>query len=387
MENRSALRLTDRCVIGITVGLTLVLIQIYVYNYTDIIARGSWLDVLVKGVLDALLLAVTAFAGYHNRRKRNQLLFISLVFYALADALAAVNFVWSAPIYVIGHLVLIYNLTQTGMITKGQHRLVFALLAFGILLLMIFNRQITAAIEENFSSVAGIRHLIIGVWIFYMWILWSKLSFSLRNRYYLASAILFIASDVLAAFRVISILPEVPYFDVPCYFLGIMFYALSAFACREKEVVTFFDVADINRKLREVGVYYCLYGKWALNLSVKRYDRQEKNYELAYDVTQRDAMLSVLTNWLGFEYVRNNLPVEAELYSERYGSLILHGLWHDDEGSVLWLSGKSEGIPMDPDFFHTVHVLGNAIPCLFPVSEEDEILSFLRPDQDPAAKE
>ncbi len=381
MEDKSAVSPLDRRVIGITVGVTLLLILVYVLNYSAIIARGRWLDIVVKGILDGMLLAVAAYAGCRNRRRRNQLLFLSLVFYAIADAMAAVNVVWSAPIYVIGHLILIYNLTQTGMITKGQHRLVLILMAVGALLLLIFDGPITRTIETNFSALAKAKILIICVWLFYMWILWSKLAFSLRNRFYCASAVLFIASDVLAAFRVISILPEVPFFDVPCYFLAIMFYAISAFSCKEKEVVTIFDVADINRKLRESGIYYCLYGSWAFNLSARRYYRQEERYELAYDVTQRDAILSLLTRWLGFEYISDNLPVEAALYSERYGYLVLHGLLHDDEGCVLWLSSKSNGIVMDPAFFHKAHAMGNEIPCLFPVDEEDEVLSFLQPEE------
>ena len=134
-----------------------------------------------------------------------------------------------------------------------------------------------------------------------MWILWSKLSYSLHNRFYRVSAILFTASDVLAAFRVINILPETPYFDVPCYFLAIMFYAESAFSCEEKEVVTIVDVLDINRRLRKQKLYYCMYGPWAMNLSARRYYRQTSGYHLAYDVTQRDQICALLTKRLGFK--------------------------------------------------------------------------------------
>ena len=361
----------------VTVGL----IMIYVFNYERIIAVGKWCDVLVKGVLDLFLIACTVYASKSNPRKRNMLLVATMLLYALADEIAAYNVVFSAPFYVIGHLVLIFNLAQTGRIDKKQHMLVLYLMGVGVLLLLIFRKPIDNVIESQFSVRTGMKILIIIVWLFYMWILWSKLSFSLHNRFYRASAFLFTASDVLAAFRIISVLPEIPFFDVPCYFLAIMFYAESAFSCEEKEVVTIIDVVDINRRLRQSGIYYCLYGSWALNLSVKRYYAQSAEYRLAYDVTQLDSIRNLLTRRLGFKVREDHFPVEAKLYSERYGNLTLHGLWHDDEGSVLWLSTHSGGIVMDSQYFRTVHALGNEIPCLFPVDENDAVLSFLIPEE------
>ena len=329
---------TEKTILNIA-ALTVGLILIYVFNYERIISVGKWCDVLVKGILDLFLIGCTVYASRNNRRKRNMLLVATMILYALADSIAAYNVVFSAPFYVAGHLVLIFTVKK------------------------------------------GVKFLIILVWLFYMWILWSKLSFSLHNRFYRASAFLFTASDVLAAFRIISVLPETPYFDVPCYFLAIMFYADSAFSCEEKEVVTIIDVVDINRRLRQSGIYYCLYGSWALNLSVRRYHAQSAQYQLAYDVTQLDAIRTLLTRRLGFSIREDHFPVEAKLYSERYGSLTLHGLWHDDEGVVLWLSSRSGGIVMDSEYFRTVHVLGHEIPCLFPVDENDSVLSSLIPEE------
>ena len=371
---------TEKTILNIA-ALTVGLILIYVFNYERIISVGKWCDVLVKGILDLFLIGCTVYASRNNRRKRNMLLVVTMILYALADSIAAYNVVFSAPFYVAGHLVLIFNLAQTGRIDRKQHMLVLCLMAAGVLLLVIFQKPINAVIESQFTVQKGVKFLIILVWLFYMWILWSKLSFSLHNRFYRASAFLFTASDVLAAFRIISVLPETPYFDVPCYFLAIMFYTDSAFSCEEKEVVTIIDVVDINRRLRQSGIYYCLYGSWALNLSVRRYYAQSARYELAYDVTQLDAIRTLLTRRLGFIIREDHFPVEAKLYSERYGSLTLHGLWHDDEGVVLWLSSRSGGIVMDSEYFRTVHVLGHEIPCLFPVDENDSVLSFLIPEE------
>ena len=362
--------------------VTVLLIAIYVLSYTRIISVGKWCDMLVKAILDLFLIGWAVFASESNRRKRNMLLVASMICYALADAIAAYNAIYSAPIYVIGHLILIYNLVQTGRIEKKQHLLVLFLLGFGILLLILFRRQIGSVLTTQFSVGDIGKVAVIVVWIFYMWILWSKLSYSLHNRFYRVSAILFTMSDFLAAFRVIGVLPAIPYFDVPCYFLAIMFYAESAFSCEEKEVVTIVDVLDINRRLRKQGIYYCLYGSWAMNLSSKRYYRQTDRYQLAFDVTQLDQIRTLLTKRLGFKILEDHFPVEAKLYSERYGYLTLHGLWHDDEGYVLWLSKQSGGFEMDPEYFHTVHAFGNEVPCLFPLDENDEILSFLIPEDE-----
>ena len=362
--------------------VTLLLIVIYVVHFRRILGVGKWCDVLVKAILDLFLIGCTVYATSFNQRKRNQLLIVSLVFYAAADAAAAYNVVFSAPLYVIGHLILIYNLVNTGRIEKSQHILVLILMAAGALLLIIFRKPINNVLTTQFSVGPGGKAVIIILWLFYMWILWSKLSYSLHNRFYRVSAILFTASDVLAAFRVINILPEIPYFDVPCYFLAIMFYTESAFSCEEKEVVTIVDVLDINRRLRKQKLYYCLYGPWAMNLSARRYYRQTSGYHLAYDVTQRDQICALLTKRLGFKILDDRLPAEAKLYSERYGYLTLHGLWHDDEGYILWLSSNSGGFEMDPEYFHTVHALGNDVPCLFPVDENDEVMSFLHPEEE-----
>ena len=370
----------DRMIRNIT-EVTVLLIAIYVLSYTRIVAVGKWCDVLVKAILDLFLIGWAVYASRSNPRKRNMLLVASMLCYALADAVAAYNAIYSAPLYVIGHLILIYNLVQTGRIEKKQHLLVLFLLGFGVLLLIIFRRQISSVLTTQFSVGDIGKAAVIVVWIFYMWILWSKLSYSLHNRFYRASAILFTMSDFLAAFRVINILPAVPYFDVPCYFLAIMFYAESAFSCEEKEVVTVIDVLDINRRLRKQGIYYCLYGAWAMNLSAKRYYRQTDRYQLAYEVTQLDQIRTLLTKRLGFKILEDHFPVEAKLYSERYGYLTLHGLWHDDEGYVLWLSKQSGGFEMDPEYFHTVHALGHEVPCLFPVDENDDVLSFLLPEE------
>lgn len=370
----------DRMICYIT-GITVLLIVIYVLSYTRIISVGKWCDMLVKAVLDLFLIGWAVYASRSNRRKRNMLLVASLLFYALADAVAAYNVVFSAPLYVIGHLILIYNLVQTGRIEKRQHLLVLMLMGLGILLLVIFRKPINSVLTTQFNVGTVGKTAVIAVWLFYMWILWSKLSYSLHNRFYRASAIFFTASDVLAAFRVINILPEVPYFDVPCYFLGIMFYAESTFSCEEKGVVTIVDVIDINRRLRKQGIYYCLYGSWAMNLSAKLYYRQTDRYQLGYDVTQLEEIRSFLTKRLGFKILEDHFPVEAKFYSERYGRLTLHGLWHDDEGYVLWLSKQSGGFEMDPEYFHIVHALGHEVPCLFPVDENDEVLSFLVPEE------
>ena len=362
--------------------VTVLLIVIYVLSYVRIISVGKWCDMLVKAILDLFLLGCTVYAAGKNRRKRNKLLLFSMICYAFADAVAAYNVVFSAPVYVAGHLILIYNLVNTGRIEKNQHFLVLVLMAVGAMLLIIFRKPIDSVLTTQFSVGSIGKAVIIILWLYYMWILWSKLSYSLHNRFYRASAILFTASDVLAAFRVIDILPDTPYFDVPCYFLAIMFYAESAFSCEEKEVVTIVDVLDINRRLRKQGIYYCLYGAWAMNLSAKRYYRQTDRYYLAYDVTQREQICSLLTRRLGFNILEDHFPAEAKLYSERYGYLTLHGLWHDDEGYVFWLSSHSGGFEMDPEYFHTVHAFGHDVPCLFPVEENDEVLSFLRPDNE-----
>ena len=341
--------------------VTILLIVIYVIHFRRILGVGKWCDILVKAILDLFLIGCTVYATSFNQRKRNQLLIVSMFFYAVADAAAAYNVVFSAPLYVIGHLIL---------------------MAAGALLLIIFRKPINNVLTTQFSVGPSGKAVIIILWLFYMWILWSKLSYSLHNRFYRVSAILFTASDVLAAFRVINILPETPYFDVPCYFLAIMFYAESAFSCEEKEVVTIVDVLDINRRLRKQKLYYCMYGPWAMNLSARRYYRQTSGYHLAYDVTQRDQICALLTKRLGFKLLDDRLPVEAKLYSERYGYLTLHGLWHDDEGYILWLSSNSGGFEMDPEYFHTVHALGNDVPCLFPVDENDEVMSFLHPEEE-----
>ena len=159
---------TEKTILNIA-ALTVGLILIYVFNYERIISVGKWCDVLVKGILDLFLIGCAVYASRNNRRKRNMLLVATMILYALADSIAAYNVVFSAPFYVAGHLVLIFNLAQTGRIDRKQHMLVLYLMAAGVLLLVIFQKPINAVIESQFTVQKGVKFLIILVWLFYMW--------------------------------------------------------------------------------------------------------------------------------------------------------------------------------------------------------------------------
>ncbi len=367
--------------ISILVFVTIVFLVFYSI-YIEM-ARGwqyyKLVEMISKTAMDVIILGFAVYGTVLNPRKRNLILLQSMIVYAVANEITTYFIAMSAPIYIVGHILLIYNLSQTGRIRRVQRVAVFALTVGSAALIFAMWDTVTMVLHRKknlipFEITDGVQAAVVLLLIIYMMILWMKLSFSLGNRFYWMSAVFFTASDIMGALSILKILHGQKYTVVLLYYLAIMFYAVSTFNCTEKEVVTFRDVFVMNSLFRKSNLRYFIYGKWALHLSTHRYAEQTDRYEIAYDVNELDEMKKLLLKKLKFELRSGDFPVEAELYSERYGYLTAHGVYFDDEGGILWLSEDSEAIEMDARFFRTVHYLDYEIPCLFPAEEGEDII-------------
>lgn len=365
---------------------------IYLVFYSIYIAMATkWpyyrmVEMMSKTVMDIIIFAFAAYGTFLNPRMRNMILLETMFIYAVANEITSYFIALSAPIYIVGHILLIYNLSQTGRIRKIQHFIVIVLTAATAVMLVSMADAINLALQRKKNlipyEISGrTKYVVLILLGIYITLLWMKLVYSLRNRFYWMAAIFFAMSDILGALSILKILHGQKYTVVLLYFLAIMFYAISTYNCTEKEVVTFRDVFLLNQEFKKSKLKYFIYGKWALNLSANLFTAQTGRYEIAYDLNEFDQMKALLTKKLKFEVRENQFPVEAELYSERYGYLTIHGVYFNEDGGIRWLSKESGLIEMDSEYFRTVHYLDYEIPCLFPIGEGDELLEFLKDDE------
>ena len=363
---------------GMTSMLVFVTISYLIFYSIYIAMANEWVyykpvEAFSKMAMDAFILGFAIYGTVLNPRKRNIILLSTMILYAVANEITTYFIVLSAPIYIVAHIILIYNLTQTGRIRRIQRIVVFILTIGSAALLFGMWDTLDTVLRRKknlipFEITDGVEIAIILLLVIYMMILWMKLAFSLGNRFYWMSAILFTASDLLGALSILKILHGQKYTVVLVYYLAIMFYAVSTFNCTEKEVVTFRDVYALNHLFKKSNLRYFIYGKWAVNLAEYQFTEQTDRYEIAYDVNEMSEMRQLLLRKLKFELRNGSFPVEAELYSERYGYLTAHGVYFDDDGDTYWLSNKAEAIEVAPDRFHNVRYLDYEIPCLLPQS-------------------
>ncbi|MBQ7676995.1 MAG: hypothetical protein IJT32_02055 [Lachnospiraceae bacterium] len=375
--------------ISILVLITLVYLVFYsIY----IVMATEWkyykmVEMMSKTFMDVVIFIFAAYGTYLNPRMRNMILLETMFIYACANEISSYFIALSGPFYIAGHILLIYNLSQTGRIRKIQHFMVIALTTATAVLLFSMMDTINMVLQRKknlipFEISGRTKYAVLILLGIYTMILWMKLVYSLGNRFYWMSAIFFTTSDIIGGLSILKILRGQKYTVVLLYFVAIMFYAISTYNCTEKEVVTFRDVFILNHRFKKSKLRYFIYGKWALNLSANLFTAQTGRYEIAYDVDEFDEMKTLLTKKLKFEVRQNQFPVEAELYSERYGYLTIHGVYFNTESGIMWLSKESGLIEMDEDYFRTVHYLDYEIPCLFPVGEGDEALEFLKDDEE-----
>lgn len=388
MTRREILDKHRDSLISILVLITLfylVFYSIYIVMATDW-EHYRMVEMMSKTFMDVVILLFAAYGTFLNPRMRNWILLETMFIYAVANEIASYFIALSAPIYIVGHVLLLLNLSQTGRIRKLQHFIVIALTLATTVLLVSMADTINMVLQRKKNlipyEISGrTKYAVLILLGIYMMLLWMKLVYSLGNRFYWMAAIFFTMSDIMGALSILKILRGQKFTVVLLYFLAIMFYAISTYNCREKEVVTFRDVFLLNHRFKKSKLKYFIYGRWALNLSANLFTAQTERYEIAYDVDEFDEMKALLTKKLKFEVRNNQFPVEAELYSERYGYLTIHGVYFNAEGEMLWLSQESGLIEMDKEYFHTVHYLDYEIPCLFPVSQGHEDLEFLQDDE------
>lgn len=275
--------------------------------------------IALKAICDVAIIAIAIMGAILNKRYRNQLIVIALVLYAVADALSTfeAETLFGGPLYVLGHLVVVYAIYVSSHTTKRNARFFF---------LLMVGALICALIAWPTFGVFVFAMLAYGV------VLNLLMALSLGNPYYFAAALMFVAADTFGVLRLsagdvlnsLGLMNAMIAVGLFLYLFATLLYALSTFNCTRKEVTTYGEAKTILKTLEQKDVPFALCGEWAKQMAGSTKLLPAERAELVVDEEDLPRVLAALQA-RGFERDADlDSSTTLELYSDRYGYLDLH---------------------------------------------------------------
>ena len=263
----------------------------------------------------------------NNRSLRNRILIIVLIIYAFGDISAIFSVVLGGIFYLSGHLLLIYSLYVTTLITK-KHIVCFCAFAsfLTLILFVLFHDDL-----KSFS-----------IYFLYSIILSLKFALAISYPKYFIASLVFALSDIVGVIRLAYFDDSIFIFNVftlAVYYAGIALYALNAYDYQTKPVVTWSNMTVLSRNLLDKDIRFCFTHGWGKDIANGKYLAMHSDAYIAVDRNDKDKLEKNLPK---MEYKTVDYFDGCNLYvyySELFGYLNVSFRHFTENGVIL---GKKE---------------------------------------------
>ena len=290
--------------------------------------EGALLFRAISKVVTNVCFIVFAVEGAMvNKSLRNRRMILVLTLYAIGDVLAIFTLISTGITYLIGHLLLIYSLYVTVLITKKNISWFIGIIGLSFLIII-------ALFKWNLNASY--------IYLAYAFILASKIALTISSPTYLIASIVFSLSDIVGLLRTVFFGSSVYIFNMltlVVYYVGIILYAFTTYRYEAKPVVTWRNMTVLARNLTRAGVHFCFTQGWGKDIAAGKYLAMHSDAYIAANINDKAKMEKILTK---MEYEITECFDEFNLYvyySELFGYLNISLREFTSNGVIL---GKKE---------------------------------------------
>lgn len=214
----------------------------------------------------------------NNPSLRNKMLIGALILYALGDILAIFSVILGGIFYLSGHLLLIYSLYVTTLITKKHVVCFFSfVLLLASILFILFNDDL-----KSFS-----------IYFLYSIILSLKFALAISYPKYFIASLIFALSDIVGVIRLAYFDDSIFIFNVftlAVYYAGIVLYTLNAYDYERKPVVTWRNMTVLSRNLIDKDIHFCFTHGWGKDIANGKHLSMHSDAYIAVDRNDKDKL-------------------------------------------------------------------------------------------------